>query len=235
MDDVRQLALVPLRDVVLSPGTELPIYVGREATIRAIKFAKAKYDGYVAVFSQINAETNGPISANDLYQVGTIAKIAASIEMTDQSIKGMLEGTERIRLKSFDVVGGVPMVSVMALPVINEIGAVSAVDQTEILTLLTAWCPDFTQACERAELDTIRTSRDLIPVVNSLSALVATPKIDSPNFKRDWSLPTPPRYRELLNAGIARRQKALEEDSYKLKIKMLIESIKYDLECRLDK
>lgn len=234
MGDVRQLALVPLRDVVLCPGSELPIYVGREATIRAIRFAKAKHDGYVAVFSQVKAETNGPITAEDIYRVGTIAKIAASVEMTDQSIKGMLEGTERIRLESLTVVDGVPMASVTSLPETNEAGAVSAADQTEILALLLAWCPDFNQACERAELDTIRTSRDLVPVVTALGTLVATPKIDKPDVKRDWNLPTPPRYRELLNEGVALRQKALEEGHYGRKFKLLIETIKFDMACRAE-
>src|SRR5688500_3651659 len=120
MGDVRQLPLIPLRDFVLFPRSEAPIYVGRETSLRAIKLAKARYGGDLAVFTQLKGENNGPLAAGDIHHVGTLAKLVASVEMTDQTIKGMLEGVERIHLNDLSVVDGVTLVTVTLEPELDE-------------------------------------------------------------------------------------------------------------------
>jgi ATP-dependent Lon protease len=237
MSNVRQLPFMALRDIVLFPNSESPIYVGREASVRAIKLAKTQHDGDIVVFTQLKGENNGPIAINDIHHVGTLAKIVASIETTDQTIKGILEGVERVRLKDLEVVDGVTLVTVISEPELDEDSKVDEAEHTSILALLSTWWPDFSRDSERVELQTLTKKRDIVSVVSALCSLASVARIDKPGVNRGWeTLQHPPstRYRELKNLATAQRQKVLEESSYKQKLQCLVDAFRFDVTCRAE-
>ncbi len=90
--------VVPLRNTVLFPGVSLPISVGRKATSLAIRKAYKK-DKLIAVLTQLDQEEDDP-GFNDLYQVGTLARILKIIEMPDGGSTAILQGLEKIRYKN---------------------------------------------------------------------------------------------------------------------------------------
>jgi ATP-dependent Lon protease len=237
MSNVRQLPFMALRDIVLFPNSESPIYVGREASVRAIKLAKTQHDGDIVVFTQLKAENNGPIAINDIHHVGTLARIVASIEMTDQTIKGMLEGVERVRLQDLNLVDGVPLVTVISEPELDENLKIDDAEHASILALLSTWWPDFSSDSERAELQMLAKKRDIVSVVSALCSFALVSRIDKPGVERGWETlqhPASTRYRELKNLATAQRQKVLEESSYKKKLRCLVDALSFDITCRTE-
>lgn len=232
MSDVRQLALIPVRDTVLYPGSDLGLYVGREATIAAIRHAKAKQGDEIAVFTQTNGATHGPITADDIYKIGTVAKIAASVEMSDESIKIMLEGVERVQLDSISVVDGVTLVTVRSLPEAEASGTIASGEQEQINRLLGKWNTSFAQDCEQAEYQTIQKRTELGSVVKALRTILATPRIERGQHDRWLKTEPPARYTQLKNAAVAMRKRVLEEGHFDRKLVLLIEAIDFDVACR---
>ncbi len=87
------LPILALKNTVLYPGVVLPITIGRDKSIKAVK--KAHEEGkYIAVLSQKDVTNEDPLS-DELYEVGTIAKIVKMLKMPDGSTTAILHG--RIR------------------------------------------------------------------------------------------------------------------------------------------
>lgn len=91
--------LVPLRDVVIFPSMATAILVGRQPSVNAVERA-IRTDKNLVVVTQRNASVNEP-DPDDLYQVGTFAKIYHHLNLPDGTIKVMLEGVSRVRILEF--------------------------------------------------------------------------------------------------------------------------------------
>jgi len=90
------LPILALKNTVLFPGIVIPITVGRDKSIKAINHA---YDDkrYVAVLSQKDSKIENP-SVDDLYKVGTIARILKLLKMPDGSTTAILQGRSRFQI-----------------------------------------------------------------------------------------------------------------------------------------
>ena len=102
MDDVvipESLPLLPVRDVVVFPYMMLPLFVGREPSIKAVNEALAK-DRLIVLASQkeIGEDNPGPES---IYGVGTVAIVMRSRKLPDGRIKILAQGMTKVRLKNF--------------------------------------------------------------------------------------------------------------------------------------
>lgn len=87
------LPLLPLRDVVAFPGMTLPLFVGRERSINAIKAANE----YIFLIAQKDQLVEEPL-IDDLYKIGVIAKIKQAINLPDKTIKILIEGESLAKL-----------------------------------------------------------------------------------------------------------------------------------------
>ncbi|SIN76930.1 ATP-dependent proteinase. Serine peptidase. MEROPS family S16 [Sulfurivirga caldicuralii] len=95
--DMKLGALVmPLRDVVVFPGTVMPLFVGREKSIEAIQ-AAMQGDRQIFLVSQKNPEQDSP-RYEDVYHVGTLATILQTLKLADGTVKVLIEGMERFEL-----------------------------------------------------------------------------------------------------------------------------------------
>lgn len=91
------LPLLPLRDLVIFPYMMIPIFVGREKSIRALEQTiKNKTDLVLA--SQKEAKTNDP-SSDQIYEIGTLASIVQHLRLPDGTVKTILEGQKRVIIK----------------------------------------------------------------------------------------------------------------------------------------
>ncbi len=90
------LPVLALKNTVLFPGVVIPITVGRDKSIRAVQKA---YDHHriVAVLSQRDSKVENP-GVDDLYDVGTLARIIKLIRMPDGTTTAILQGRRRFRL-----------------------------------------------------------------------------------------------------------------------------------------
>lgn len=82
-NDGDELPLIPLRNMVLFPGVVLPVSVGRTKTLRLIRSAFNNNEE-ILVATQKDARKEEP-ELNDLYEIGTIAKIIRILEMPDNT------------------------------------------------------------------------------------------------------------------------------------------------------
>lgn len=85
-----ELAILPLRNVVLFPGMTMPISIGREKSMRLINDAMHGHSP-IGVVCQIDSKAENP-GQNDLYQKGTVASIIKLLELPDGSTNVILHG-----------------------------------------------------------------------------------------------------------------------------------------------
>ncbi len=95
----QQLPLLPLRDLIIFPHMMMPLFVGREKSINALEEAMSKQTDIVLA-AQRDAKTNNP-EAKDIYSVGTIGTIIQLLRLPDGTVKVLVEGKRRVRIKGF--------------------------------------------------------------------------------------------------------------------------------------
>jgi ATP-dependent Lon protease len=93
------LAVLPLRDIVVFPHMIVPLFVGREKSVRALE-AVMKDDKQILLVAQKNAAQDDP-SADDIYRVGTVSTILQLLKLPDGTVKVLVEGGRRATLASF--------------------------------------------------------------------------------------------------------------------------------------
>ncbi len=92
----KEIAVLPLRNTVLFPGVVIPITIGRDKSIKAIKDAYKK-DKIIGVISQKDGSVEVP-QIEELNQIGTIAKIAKTLKMPDGSTTAIIQGKKRFSI-----------------------------------------------------------------------------------------------------------------------------------------
>src|SRR6187551_85879 len=93
------IPILPLRNTVLFPGVVIPITVGRDKSIKAVREAYAA-DRFVGVIAQIDHNVEEP-EFKDLYPVGAMAKILKMLKMPDGSTTAIIQGKARFTIKEF--------------------------------------------------------------------------------------------------------------------------------------
>ena len=91
------LPLVALRDTVIFPEMIVPLQVGRERSVKALDRA-VRASQPVALITQRSNETEEVNAVDELYPIGTLAKIAQVIRLQDGTIRAIVQGQRRIRL-----------------------------------------------------------------------------------------------------------------------------------------
>jgi ATP-dependent Lon protease len=93
------LAVLPLRDIVVFPHMIVPLFVGREKSVRALE-AVMKEDKQILLVAQKNASQDDP-SADDIYRVGTVSTILQLLKLPDGTVKVLVEGSRRAKITGF--------------------------------------------------------------------------------------------------------------------------------------
>ena len=93
------LPVLPLRDVVVYPHMVIPLFVGRQKSVKALKAAMADTK-QVYLIAQKDATLENPQIA-DFYPIGTVATILQLLELPDGTIKVLVEGNSRAHTKEF--------------------------------------------------------------------------------------------------------------------------------------
>ncbi len=88
--------LLPLRDIVIFPSMVVPLFVGREKSIKALQEAM-KSDKSIILVTQKNSEIDDPTS-KDLYQYGCMSKVLQLLKLPDGTVKVLVEGEKRVKI-----------------------------------------------------------------------------------------------------------------------------------------
>ena len=98
---VTLLPVLPLRDVVVYPNMVIPLFVGRERSMKALELAMEGPDKQIVLLAQRSPDIDDP-QAEDLYDIGTVATVIQLLKLPDGTIKVLVEGIQRI--KASDIV-----------------------------------------------------------------------------------------------------------------------------------
>ncbi|HEY7738715.1 MAG TPA: LON peptidase substrate-binding domain-containing protein, partial [Candidatus Limnocylindria bacterium] len=96
-DQIQVLPLVALRGTVIFPEMIVPLEVGRERSVKALERA-VRQNTPVALIAQRDSEADETHTVDELYSVGTLAKIAQLIRLQNGTIRAIVQGQKRIRL-----------------------------------------------------------------------------------------------------------------------------------------
>ena len=92
--------LLPLRDIVIFPSMVVPLFVGREKSIKALQEVM-RSDKSIVLVTQKNSEIDDPKS-KDLYQYGCLSKVLQLLKLPDGTVKVLVEGEKRIKILKYD-------------------------------------------------------------------------------------------------------------------------------------
>src|SRR3546814_9592345 len=90
---------LPLRDIVVFPHMIVPLFVGREKSVRALDDVM-KDDKQILLVAQKNAGQDNP-EAGDIHAVGTIASVLQLLRLPDGTVKVLVEGSQRAKIVKF--------------------------------------------------------------------------------------------------------------------------------------
>jgi ATP-dependent Lon protease len=96
---VNVFPVLPLRDIVVFPHMIVPLFVGREKSIHALEEVM-KDDKQILLVAQKNASQDDP-GRDDIYRVGTVSSVLQLLKLPDGTVKVLVEGNARARIRSF--------------------------------------------------------------------------------------------------------------------------------------
>ncbi len=88
--------LLPLRDIVVFPSMVVPLFVGREKSIKALQEVM-RSDKSIVLVTQKNSEVDDP-DGKDLYQFGCLSKVLQLLKLPDGTVKVLVEGEKRVKI-----------------------------------------------------------------------------------------------------------------------------------------
>ena len=100
-EDVLEIyPILPLRNTVLFPQQIIPIYVGREQSLKLIDDLASEDRKYIVVVAQKDGAVENP-TGDELFEVGTLAMVMKVFDMPDKSKSAIVQGLERVKISSF--------------------------------------------------------------------------------------------------------------------------------------
>ncbi len=99
MTDIRTLPVLPLRDIVVFPHMVVPLFVGRDKSVRALEEVM-RTDKQILLATQKNSADDDP-ATDDIYDVGVIATVLQLLKLPDGTVKVLVEGKTRAAVVKF--------------------------------------------------------------------------------------------------------------------------------------
>jgi len=96
---IEQYPVLPLRDIVVFPHMIVPLFVGRDKSVRALEDVM-KDDKQILLVAQKNAAQDDP-DQEDIYEVGTVSTVLQLLKLPDETVKVLVEGTQRARITQY--------------------------------------------------------------------------------------------------------------------------------------
>ncbi|MCJ7488344.1 MAG: endopeptidase La [Candidatus Aminicenantes bacterium] len=146
---LRNIPLIPLRDLVVFPATLVPFIVGRSSSIQALEKAAEK-DKMIFLAAQMDASIDNP-TPKDIYSVGVTAKIIRTIKSDDRNMKVIVEGKSRARVVEY--LSTYPYYQILA-KVVKEVED-HVPESRELLKRVLALFEDYLKLNQNTNLDSI--------------------------------------------------------------------------------
>src|SRR5207342_2241523 len=96
----RAYPVLPLRDIVVFPHMIVPLFVGREKSIKALEEVM-RSDTFILLATQKNASDDDP-ATGAIFEIGTLASVLQLLKLPDGTVKVLVEGAERAKILSYN-------------------------------------------------------------------------------------------------------------------------------------
>jgi ATP-dependent Lon protease len=146
---IRNIPLIPLRDLVIFPSTLVPFIIGRESSIQALDKALER-DKLIFLAAQMDASLNNP-TPKDIYSLGVTAKVIRTVKSDDKNVKVIVEAKKRARI--IEYLSTFPYYQVLA-KVIKEIEDHSP-ETKDLLKRVLALFEDYLKLNQNANIESI--------------------------------------------------------------------------------
>ncbi|MFO7666686.1 MAG: endopeptidase La [Desulfobacterales bacterium] len=93
------MPLMPVRDVVIFTDMLLPLFVGREKSVRAVEEAVRK-EGFLFLVTQKDPNVENP-NENEIYRIGTVGRVLRMLKLPDGRVKALVQGIAKARISDF--------------------------------------------------------------------------------------------------------------------------------------
>jgi len=100
IDYFKRYPLLPLRDMVIFPHMVIPLFVGRDISIKALDSAM-KGDRLLVLAAQVDSQIANP-KKEDIHDVGTLSEILQLLKLPDGTVKVLVEGISRVYISQFE-------------------------------------------------------------------------------------------------------------------------------------
>src|SRR5215216_1700477 len=97
--EVRAYPVLPLRDIVVFPHMIVPLFVGREKSVKALEEV-IRSDTFILLATQKNAADDDP-TTDAIYEIGTLASVLQLLKLPDGTVKVLVEGAERAKINRY--------------------------------------------------------------------------------------------------------------------------------------
>ncbi|HWV54760.1 endopeptidase La [Pseudorhodoplanes sp.] len=97
--ETRAYPVLPLRDIVVFPHMIVPLFVGREKSIKALEEVM-RSDTFILLATQKNASDDEP-ATGDIYEIGTLASVLQLLKLPDGTVKVLVEGAQRAKVLKY--------------------------------------------------------------------------------------------------------------------------------------
>ena len=192
--------VIPLRDVVVFPKMILPLFVGRDSSVKAVKFVE-KSNTTLVLVSQKNSEIS-EVQVKDLYKVGVTCRIIQTIVLQDGTLKLLVEALDKVKISKLAFRGGF-------FQGVTEIIEEKNVNDFETEAFVKTIAAQFR---EYAGFNS-KTNQEVLSAIEGIK--------DAKNFINIVAAN--------LSASIDKKQKLLELNNIKHKLKMLSEMVEYEI------
>ncbi|MBN2499057.1 MAG: endopeptidase La [Deltaproteobacteria bacterium] len=95
----RVIPLLPLRDIIVFPHMVVPLFVGREKSIKALE-ESMRHEKEILLAAQLKAKTNDP-QPEEIFKIGSLSAIIQLLRLPDGTVKVLVEGRRRARIRKF--------------------------------------------------------------------------------------------------------------------------------------
>ena len=136
--------MVPLREIVIFPEMVAPLKVGRAKSVAAIR-AAVEAGGWLALVTQREPEQEEVARVEQLHAMGTLAKIAQVVNLPDGTIRAVVQGQKRIKVRGLDTTGPALMLDATIIEATDahgvEVEALMKSVQAQVETYVTSGAP----------------------------------------------------------------------------------------------
>ena len=101
INSMNTLPVLPLKDVVVFPNMIIPLFIGRAMSVEALKAARDQYEKKIFLVAQKESKVDDPAD-KDLYQMGTVGIVLQMLQLSDGTVKILVEGVQQAKWTSIE-------------------------------------------------------------------------------------------------------------------------------------